>query len=68
MWTGIPKNLFSAVSARNDTIYSYAYAASKPNPIGGSTDYYSITRVIPAKWSMEGQYEEKVVTKNFGRN
>lgn len=38
-----------AASARNDTLYSYAYASSKPNPIGGSTKYYSITRIIPAK-------------------
>ncbi len=38
-----------ASAARNDTIYSYAYVNSKPNPIGGSTAYYSITRTIPAK-------------------
>lgn len=45
---GIAKVIYAS-AARNDTIYSYAYANSKPNPIGGSTAYYSITRTIPAK-------------------
>ncbi len=36
-----------AEKARNDTIYNYAYP-NKPDPIGGTTKYYSITRKIPA--------------------
>lgn len=45
---GVAKAIYAS-AARNDTIYSYAYVNSKPNPIGGSTAYYSITRTIPAK-------------------